>query len=114
MKELDHYYLQQEEPVRGCLLALHDIILAHDPNLVAAWKWRMPVFYYKKKMFCYLRYHQTAQLPYLALAEGRQLDHPALLAENRTRFKIMLIDPTEDLPMETIKEILEQALKLYE
>ncbi len=113
MTALDHYYLQQEEPVRGCLLALHDIILAHDPNLVAAWKWGMPVFYYKKTMFCYLRFHQKAQLPYLALAEGRQLDHPALLAENRTRFKIMLIDPEKDLPMETIEEILGQAIALY-
>ncbi|WP_373514515.1 DUF1801 domain-containing protein [Persicitalea sp.] len=113
MKELDNYFMQQEEPVRGCFLALHEIILAQDENLATAWKWQMPVFYYKKKMFCYLFFHKKYKLPYLALVEGRQLDHPALLAENRTRIKIMLIDPTKDLPMETIEEVLQQALALY-
>ncbi len=113
MKELDHYYMQQEEPVRGCLLALREIILAQDENLSPAWKWRLPFFYYKKQMFCYLSFHKKYKQPYLAIVEGRQLDHPALLAENRTRIKIMLIDPEEDLPVETIEEILQQALALY-
>ncbi|MPR32023.1 DUF1801 domain-containing protein [Salmonirosea aquatica] len=113
MKELDHYFMQQEEPVRGCLLALREVILSANDSITPAWKWRLPFFYYKKKMLCYLSFHKKHKKPYLAIVEGRQIDHPALLAENRTRMKIMLIDPNEDLPMETIQAILQQALALY-
>lgn len=112
MKELDNYYMQQEEPVRGCLLALREIILAQDKDIVPAWKWRLPFFYHKKKIFCYLSYHKKHRKPYLAIVEGRQIDHPALLAENRTRIKIMLLDPHQDLPIETIEDILQRAIRL--
>lgn len=114
MKELDHFYMQQEEPVRGCLLALRETILAQDKNIVPAWKWRMPFFFYKKRMLCYLSYHKKRKPPYLALVDGNRIDHPALLAENRTRMKIMLIDPQEDLPIEIIVDILGQAIELLE
>lgn len=114
MKELDNYYMQQEEPVRGCLLALREIILAQDKNIAPAWKWRLPFFYYKKEMFCYLSFHKKYQQPYLAIVDGNRIDHPALLTENRKRMKIMLIDAEQDLPIETIEEILGRALNLYE
>ncbi len=113
MKELDDYYMQQEEPVRGCLLALRDIILAQDTEITPAWKWRLPFFYYKKEMYCYLSIHKKTKLPYLAIVDGKLIDHPALLAEDRKRIKIMLIEPEEDLPVETIEEILRQAIDLY-
>ena len=113
MKELDNYYMQQEEPVRGCLLALRRVILAQDEHIVPAWKWQLPFFFYKNEMFCYLSFHKKFKLPYLAIVDGNQLDHPALLAENRKRIKIMLIDPEKDLPIGTIEEVLQRALALY-
>jgi len=114
VKELDSYYMQHQEPVRGCLLALRDIILAHDENIVPAWKWQLPFFFYKKRMLCYLYFHKKYKKPYLAIMDGDQINHPALLAEDRKRVKILLIDAGEDLPMETIEEILGAAIALYD
>ena len=54
MKEPDNFYLQQEEPIKGCLLALKEIILSQDEDISNEWKYGMPFFCYKKKMFCYL------------------------------------------------------------
>jgi hypothetical protein len=45
--------------------------------------------------------------------EGKRLNHPDLLSEARARMKILLIDPAQDMPMETIDEILTAALALY-
>ncbi len=113
MKELDNYYWQQEEPVKSCLLALRDIILSQDPEVTNEWKYKVPFFCYKGKMFCYLWLHKKHKQPYLGIVEGQRLHYPELIAEKRSRIKIMLVDPEKDLPMETIAAILKDALDLY-
>lgn len=44
--------------------------------------------------------------------DGNLIEHPDLLKEKRARMKILLFDPTKDLPIAKIKQILEMALKL--
>jgi hypothetical protein len=109
----DNYYEQQEEPTRGCLLALKEIILSQDVNVTAAWKYGMPFFCYKGKMFCYLWVHKKYQQPYLGMVEGGHLNNSQLIIEKRSRMKIMLFDAHKDLPVETINNILQQAINLY-
>jgi len=111
--EEDIYYLLLDEPVKSCLLALRDLILSADQNVSAAWRYGMPFFYYKKKMFCYLWVHKKFKKPYLGMVEGKRLHHPNLISENRSRMKIMLIDPNKDLPVRVIKKILAEAIELY-
>jgi hypothetical protein len=113
MKEIDNFYLQKEEPIKSCLLAVRDIICSQDKDLTSAWKYGMPFFCYKGKMVCYLWVHKKLQLPYLGLVEGKRLDHPDLLLEKRSRIKIMLFNPDEDLPRQAIETILGQAVDLY-
>jgi len=113
LKELDNYYFQKEEPIKSCLLFLRGHILNIDPLITEAWKYGMPFFCYGKKMFCYLWVHKKNGLPYIGIVEGKKIDHPALIIEDRARMKIMLLDPTTDLPMETINEILATAIALY-
>jgi hypothetical protein len=113
MKDLDLFYLQKEEPVKSCLLFLREHILNHDKNITEAWKYKMPFFCYKGKMFCYLWVHKKNGLPYIGIVEGRRIDHPALIIEDRARMKIMLLDPNTDLPVETINSILKIALSFY-
>jgi hypothetical protein len=110
---IDQFYLTKDEPNRGCLLALRDIILAQDPDITAEWKYNMPFFCYKGKMFCYLWIHKKTQLPFLGMVEGKHLHHPELMYEDRSRIKIMIIDPEADLPVDTIRFILNEALDLY-
>jgi len=113
LSDLDNFYLQHSEPVNECLLALRSIILKQDKDITAEWKYRMPFFCYKGKMFCYLWVHKTHHQPYLGIVEGQLINHPNLIIEKRSRMKIMLFDADKDLPVEIIEKILQQALDLY-
>lgn len=113
LRDIDHFYLQKEEPVKSCLIALREIILRQDPEIMEAWKYGMPFFCYKGRMFCYLWVHKTTKLPYVGFVEGKHLSHPKLLTEKRARMKIFLCDPEKDLPVKTIEMILKQSLNLY-
>lgn len=111
--ELDSYYLNKDEPNKSCLLALRSIILARDKNITETRKWGMPCFCYKKKMFCYLWTDKKTDEPYILMVEGKQLDHPQLEAGDRSRMKILRINPDVDLPRDTIELVLDMALDLY-
>ncbi len=113
LRDIDHFYLQKEEPVKSCLIALREIILKQDRDITVAWKYGMPFFCYKGKMFCYLWVHKTIKQPYIGFVEGKYLNHPKLLIEKRARMKIFLCDPQKDLPIKVIQTILKQALDLY-
>jgi hypothetical protein len=113
MQELDNYYLSQPEPNQGCLLALRDLILLQDVDVSAAWKYKMPFFCYRGKMFCYLWVHKKTNQPYIGFVEGKHLDESYLVQEKRSRMKIMFIEPTQDIPVKIIKGLLKKALLLY-
>ena len=113
MKEIDNFYLQQDEPIKGCLLALREIILSQDSDITNALKYGMPFFCYKGKMFCYLWVHKKYKQPYIGIVEGKRFDEPFLIQEDRSRMKIMLFDPNKDLPLKTIKTILQKAINFY-
>lgn len=113
LREIDHYYLNKEEPNRSCLLALRSIILEQDTNITETQKWGMPCFCYKKKMFCYLWTDKKTDEPYILLVEGKYLDHPDLEEGNRSRMKIFRVNPKKDLPLQTIELLLNVALDLY-
>jgi len=114
VEELHTYYLTKEEPNRSCLLALRHIVLEQDTHITETQKYGMPCFCYKKKAFCYLWTDKKTDEPYLLLVEGKYLDHPALEAGDRKRMKIMRVNPREDLPLQTIVSVLQQALALYQ
>ena len=113
LREIDNFYLQKQEPLQSCLLALKEIILLQDKNITAAWKYGMPFFCYKGKMFCYLWTHKKFKQPYLGIVEGKRINHPLLIQEKRARMKIMLFDPNKDIPIRTIKKILKEVHALY-
>lgn len=113
MKQLDDFYLNQEEPIKGTFLALKEIILEQDQDITNVLKYGMPFFCYKGKMFCYLWIHKKLKLPYIAIVEGKHFEEPFLIQEARARMKIRLLNPNEDLPLERIEMIVQKALNLY-
>ena len=113
MDEIDNFYLSKPEPIKGCLLSLRDVILRSNPDITEAWKYRMPFFCLRKRMFCYLWVHKKTGLPYIGIVEGRKISHPRLVQEKRSRMKIMFIDPTKDLPVRIILTILKNAASFY-
>ncbi len=113
MKASDNFYQQEEETVKETLLALRQIILQQDKDVSRAWKYGMPFFCFKGKMFCYLWVHKKYKQPYIGVVEGKRFNESFLMQEGRSRMKIMLIDPNKDLPLQQIENLLQKALDLY-
>lgn len=93
--------------------ALRTYLLRFDPQIAETWKYRMPVYTYKGRMFCYLWTRKNTGQPYLGLVRGSELQHPDLIAEARKKMKILLLDPLQDLPLEKIGGILHAARAGY-
>jgi hypothetical protein len=113
MKETDHFYLKQLEPERSTFLALKEIIISMDADISNSLKYGMPFFTYKGKMFCYLWKDKANNQPYIGFVEGNRMNHSALIKGNRSRMKILTVNPNKDLPFELIKQLLNEALDLY-
>jgi hypothetical protein len=113
LRPIDQYFLQKEEPVGSCLQFLRGYILKQDINLTEEWKYGMPFYCYRGKMCCYLWVHKKHQQPYLGIVQGKSVHHPDLITEKRAKMKILLLDPSKDLPMDTIDQILTEVLASY-
>lgn len=111
--DIDAYFLNQPEPIRGCLLALRKIILEQDEHVSETRKYGMPCFCFKKKAFCYLWIDKKTNEPYILFVEGRHIDHPALEKGARARMKILRVQPHQDLQVKVIEEILNIALSFH-
>jgi hypothetical protein len=60
-------------------------------------------------MLCYFYYSKQHQKHYLSFYHGDRLDYPELLSEGRKKFKILLLNMDDDLPMELIFSILDEV-----
>lgn len=113
LRPIDQFFLQLPEPSRSCLQFLRQHLLAFDDRLTEAWKYGMPFYCIHGKMCCYLWVHKKFRQPYLGIVEGKKIDHPDLLQENRARMKILLLDPEKDLPLRTINGILKKVIARF-
>lgn len=110
MNPIQEYFYRIEEPERSTLLFLHDTILASDPdNITETFSFGLPFIKYKKKMLCYFYYSKKYQKHYLSFYHGDRLDHPELIQDGRKKFKILLIDMEEDIPVELILNIIQEV-----
>lgn len=112
MSQVDDFFLKQEEPVKSCLLALKTVIREIDPAIELTLRYGMPFFILKGKRFCYLWIHKKHQQPYIGFVDGNQLSNPELLQEDRTRMKILLIAPEQDIPVELVEILVREAIKI--
>ncbi|MFT7086396.1 MAG: hypothetical protein ACJAV5_002124 [Vicingaceae bacterium] len=67
----------------------------------------------KGKMFCYLWKDKKTNQPYISIAAGNRIQHPALFQGDRKRFKLLFIHPEKDIPIQIIQEVFDTALQLY-
>ncbi len=110
--DLQTFYLSQPEPNKSCLLALRDLILAQGAEISETRKYGMPCFCYRKKGFCYLWTDKKTKKPYILFVEGSRLNHPSLETGDRKRMKILRVNPSLDLLVTEIKQVLSAALSL--
>lgn len=89
---------------------MQSILLDFNEEISETIKYGMPCFCYKGKAFCYLWMDKKTSFPYFLLVEGNKMKHPQLESGDRKRMKVFNVNPNEDLPLETIQEILKEAL----
>ena len=65
LRDIDHFYLQKEEPVKSCLIALREIVLRQDPEITVAWKYSMPFSVIREKCFVISGYTRLINNPIL-------------------------------------------------
>lgn len=112
LNALDEFYASKEEPLKSGLLALRSIILDTHPDMTETVKYGMPCFCYAGKPFCYLWQDKKTRAPYILMVDGKLLEHPALESGDRARMKHLPVNPEEDLPIDTINEVLTLGLTL--
>lgn len=109
----DTFYITKEEPNKSCLLALRALIVGQDHNINETTKYGMPCFCFEKKPLCYLWVDKKTDEPYILMVEGKKLSHPSLQEGSRSKMKIFSVNANNDLPVDTINEILQEAIKFY-
>lgn len=109
---IGQYFLRHEEPARSCLLSLRYIVLHCAEEVTEVWRYSMPFYCYRGKRFCYLWTHKKLRMPYIGLVDGNKMRHKSLQQEQRSRMKILPIDPRKDIPIRTVRAVLKEALEV--
>ncbi|MCD6069083.1 MAG: hypothetical protein K0S33_3909 [Bacteroidetes bacterium] len=109
---IDSWFLDHPEPVCSCLQYMREHILARK-DVSETWQYGMPFYRYKGKRFCYLWFHKKYKQPYIGFVDGKLLEHADLLAEERSRMKIFLLDAEKTIPVKKINVLLKAATDLH-
>lgn len=109
--ELTDFYLQKEEPHQSCLIALRDFILQWE-TLSETRKYGMPCFIFKNKALLYLWTDKKTQEPYVLFVDGQLMNDSELETGDRKRMKIFRVSPTEDLPIASLKRLINASIAL--
>lgn len=110
---LDNFYISLDEPLKSCMLALRDVVVNYNEQIVAEWKWSTPFFKLNGKMFCYLWKDKKTGLPYISIYRANQLSHPLLETSSRKAFGLIYIDPLKDIPVDEIYDIFDQVVNKF-
>jgi hypothetical protein len=109
LRDIDNYFLNKEEPVKSCLLAMR--LFLQQGELTEAWKYGMPFYCLDGKMFCYLWVNKKTNEPYIGFVDGKFISHPELIADKRSRMKIFMLDASRDIPVKKINSIINTLIK---
>ena len=111
LNHLDNYFFSQPEPYQSCMLFLRGFILKSDKNISEHFKFNIPFYHYKNKWFCYISVNKKKQL-YIGIVHGNKVKHAKLVAEGRKQIKYFYINPSQDVDIKSLKQVMQQTLKL--
>ncbi len=109
MNPIQNYFLNIPEPEQSMLLYIRDQILHSCELMSETFSFQLPFLKYKGKMLCFFHYSKKHKCYYLSFYHGDRLQHPLLLSEGRKKFKILLINPDEDIPIDLIMDFVNQV-----
>jgi hypothetical protein len=109
---LENYYLKQNEPIQGCLLALRSIIMGISPLITHERKYQIPFFYYKGMKLSYL--WVTKKKIQVGFIEDKCLQKPVEGKRLKDKYQSIIINPDADIPVEVILENLYRLILTYD
>ncbi len=114
LSAIDTHFESKSEPFKSAFMAVRQIILAYNSDVTEKMSYGMPFYFFRKKRICYLWENKKTQQPYIGFVDGNLINHPLMVRGDRKRMTIFEIDAKEDLPIDTIHELLELAIKFHQ
>lgn len=113
MKPTELYILNLKEPFLGIALQIKDTIELTIPEIELKYKFNIPFYYYKGKMFCYLNFSAKRNYFDLCFYTSNKLEpfNHLLVSEKRKVVKSMRIYQEEDFDYELLVDILKELSK---
>ncbi len=108
-EKIDNYFLSLPEPQRSCLLFLHSFLLGYSSAIRTKRSFNTPFYHHKGKSLCFISYDPKSKVIYTSFTRGFLIDHPDLVTEGRKKQKILYINPSKDIDVESLGCILELA-----
>lgn len=112
MKTLESYYLSKPEPYQNCLLALRDIILNANADIMPERKFQIPFFTYRGKKLGYLWLNGKKLMLGFCTDKSLIVFGPGI--KPKDQYESVRIDPNADIPIDWIIEKLNQYLKFID
>lgn len=111
MKTIESFIWQQDKNQQEILRYFHTLF-SIELNLTSKIRFKIP-FYYNKSWVCYLNPLKDDKVE-LAFLRGNELSnaHGLLAFKGRKQVAGVEIDSVQDLPLEQIKEIIQEAILL--
>jgi hypothetical protein len=64
-------------------------------------------------MFCYLWQDKIIKEPYIGVVKGYVINHPLLIKGKRKKMKVFFINPSKEIDIGLINEILKMVMTKY-
>lgn len=113
MNPAETYILSKPEPWRSMLIELQAVIKHTIPEIEEAYKWHLPFYSLKGKMFCFLNFRKSfvdVGFPKGIHIEG--FDDILVAGENRKNLRSLRYYTQEEIDVELLHEILLQVATL--
>lgn len=110
---IDQYFEKQPAQNQAVLLFLRQYLLELSDEMTEHWKYGTPFYYYKSKPFCYFHHSKKTGHPYMGLVRAKELVHPSVERGNRKKMQIFEVDPTKDLPLDDLQEVMSFLIEQY-
>lgn len=114
MSKVEEFILDKEGEQQAILQFLHDLMMS-TPEVTSKIRYRVP-FYYRKSWFCYLNPTKKPVGVEMVFIRGVELSNEQglLAAKGRKQVAGITFTSVEDIPVESVLEIIQEALYLDE
>lgn len=114
MTSVESFILDTEGEQQAILQYLNDLMQS-TPEVISKIRYKVP-FYYRKSWICYLNPTKKPVGIEMAFLRGNELSNEQGLLDHRGRKQVagVIFTKVEDIPTETLLEVIQEALYLDE